>query len=400
MKTSLTRHLFGAALVCVLFASAVQLLRAEDKPKPVSNIAVPAPDVSFRNELLIAIDKGLESLKKTQSPDGNWSKDHPAITALALTAFQGEPNERYRKDDTAKKGYEFLTSCAKPDGGIYQKDLANYNTSISMMALLAARNPEYDSILRKARQFVIGCQMDLGEKGKIDNEFDGGIGYGVKADHADLNNTLVALEALHYSQRLQNEDKGGDKNKDLNFEAAIHFIQKCQNLPDQNKEAYISDNPKDKGGFFYYPGRSMAGAVTNAATGKVALRSYGTASYAGLLSYAYADMKRDDSRVTSVMEWLKTNYTVDENPGMRQAGLYYYLHLMTKALTIYGTKELQLNAGKSVEWRNEVAMKLINLQKPDGSWVNENGRWLEKDQTIVTAYSVIALEMIYRSMMQ
>ena len=42
-------------------------------------------------------------------------------------------------------------------------------------------------------------------------------------------------------------------------------------------------------------------------------------------------------------------------------------------------------------WREEVARKLIALQKPDGFWVNENNRWWEADPTLVTAYTLLAL---------
>jgi len=35
---------------------------------------------------------------------------------------------------------------------------------------------------------------------------------------------------------------------------------------------------------------------------------------------------------------------------------------------------------------------VISLQKPDGSWVNENNRWWENDPVLVTAYSLLALE--------
>ena len=38
----------------------------------------------------------------------------------------------------------------------------------------------------------------------------------------------------------------------------------------------------------------------------------------------------------------------------------------------------------------------LNLQRADGSWANDNGRWWERDPNLVTAYAVIALEMIYR----
>jgi squalene-hopene/tetraprenyl-beta-curcumene cyclase len=54
--------------------------------------------------------------------------------------------------------------------------------------------------------------------------------------------------------------------------------------------------------------------------------------------------------------------------------------------------------GQKIDWRKELALKLINLQQRDGSWSNENGRWWEKDPALVTAYAVLSLEMIYRGM--
>jgi squalene-hopene/tetraprenyl-beta-curcumene cyclase len=137
----------------------------------------------------------------------------------------------------------------------------------------------------------------------------------------------------------------------------------------------------------------MAGE-TNLPSGRVALRSYGSMSYAGLLSYICAELKRDDPRVTAVLDWLRENYTVEENPALGQQGLYYYYHTMARALTVYGADLLELKEGKSVNWREQLALKLINLQKQDGSWSNENGRWFEKDPALVTAYSLIVLDLI------
>jgi len=81
---------------------------------------------------------------------------------------------------------------------------------------------------------------------------------------------------------------------------------------------------------------------------------------------------------------------------MGPQGLYYYLHTMAKALSLYGVDTLELRNGTKINWRKELAMKLINLQQNDGSWSNDNGRWWERDPALVTAYAVIALEMIYR----
>ena len=76
-------------------------------------------------------------------------------------------------------------------------------------------------------------------------------------------------------------------------------------------------------------------------------------------------------------------------------GYYYYLHLMSKALATLGLDQLKLKDGSSIDWRRALAIRLINLQQADGSWVNANGRWWESDPILVTAYAVMALEFLY-----
>jgi squalene-hopene/tetraprenyl-beta-curcumene cyclase len=369
--------------------------RAATNPPPVV-----LSDPSFRQEAQRAIDRGLAWLQTHQNSNGWWSSpDHPALTALALTAFKGEPTGRYQSAEPAwlQRGYAYLRSCAQPDGGIHRSNLVTYNTALSMMALLAANRPQDEAILRRARRFLVSLQVDFGEKGKSDTVFDGGVGYGTKYEHSDMGNTTAALEALYHSKRLL-EDQGLADARDLDWAAAIHFLQNCQNLPSHNQQPWASDDPQHRGGFIYYPGHSMAGAETNAATGRVALRSYGSISYAGLLSYIYANLQRDDPRVTAVYAWLQRNYTLDENPRMGPEGLYYYFHTMAKALTVYGAGELELADGRKANWRRELAMRLLNLQRADGSWFNDNGRWWERDPALVTSYAVLALEMVQRGL--
>jgi squalene-hopene/tetraprenyl-beta-curcumene cyclase len=365
------------------------------------NVVAPKmSDPSVRNEVQHAIDRGLKWLEKNQQTNGFWSmEEQPALTALVLLAFQGEPGSRYSKTqpDFLKRGYSYLESCVQPDGSIYRKkELLTHNTALSVLALSAAKDPKYDNAIRKGRQFLVGLQNDFGTAGKTDDVFDGGVGYGTKYEHSDMANTLSALEALHYTKDIA-RDKGWDDAKDLNWSAAIAFLENCQHLKRYNEQPWASDDKRNKGGFIYYPGHSMAGE-TNLESGRVALRSYGSASYAGLLSYIYADLKRDDPRVQAVFEWLRTNYTLEENPGMGPQGLYYYFHTMAKALNSLGVDELELADGKKVNWRRDLALKLLDLQKGDGSWVNDNGRWWEKDPVLVTSYAVMALEIIHRGL--
>ena len=355
-------------------------------------------NLSLRNEVQRSIDVGLRWLKTQQKDGGYWSmEEHPALTALVLTAFMHEPSGRMKSENPEflKKGYDYLLRCAQPDGGIYRDGLSNYNTSVSLTALLLWDDPEVEPVLMHARDIDVGQQAE-----SLDNPaLNGGIGYGpggTNRQHPDLSNTLMSLEALHRSRHLVERDTP-EKSEDLDWEAAIAFVQRCQNLPSHNRAEWVSDDEADKGGFVYFPGHSMAGE-RKLADGRTALRSYGSMSYAGLLSYIYADLEKDDPRVTAVVDWLNRNYTLEENPGMGAEGLYYYFHLLAKGLATYGAKELKLAEGTTVDWRTDLAKRLIDLQKSAGFWVNESGRWWEKDPVLVTAYSVLALEIVYRAL--
>jgi squalene-hopene/tetraprenyl-beta-curcumene cyclase len=387
--------LFPLALAVALLAGNVARLNAAASQ---DSQARPAGNLSLRNETRRAIDRGVAWLGENQAAEGHWSTpDHPAITALALVAMSGAREAGLKAGEAAAlgKGYDYLLSCVQPDGSIYGKpELINYNTAVSMLALLAANRTEYHPLIRNARQYLVGLQSDFGERGQIDDIFDGGVGYGGKYKHSDMSNTMQALEALYHSRHLV---KDSPSAPDLNWEAAINFIQNCQNLPEYNKQTWASDDPANKGGFVYYPGYSMAGE-TNLPSGRVALRSYGSISYAGLLSYVYADLRRDDPRVVAVFDWLSQNFTLEENPGMGQQGLFFYYHTMAKALSAHGADNVEVEPGRKVNWREALALRLINLQEADGSWVNENGRWWEKDPALVTSYALIALEMIQRKL--
>ena len=354
--------------------------------------------ISLKKEVQHAIGKGLDWLKKNQKKEGYWSQaEYPALTSLVLTAFMGDPSKKYniKEQKFIQKGYDYVKSCIKPDGGIYVNGLANYNTAVSIMAFKSSRNPEYADIIKKARNFIVSLQY------KADKEsgdaLNGGIGYSHPDKRPDLSNTMMALEAIYYTKFLKDADKQVEEFKELNWKAVVEFIQNCQNLPEYNKQSWVASDKKNKGGFIYAPGESKAGK-TESTSNETALRSYGSISYVGLLSYIYADMKHDDPRVKAVFNWLKQNYTLEENPGMGKQGLYYYYHTMAKALSLYHVADLEIEKGRTVDWRHDLALKLFNHQKPEGHWINENGRFWERDPVLVTSYAVIILEIIYNGL--
>ena len=54
--------------------------------------------------------------------------------------------------------------------------------------------------------------------------------------------------------------------------------------------------------------------------------------------------------------------------------------------------------GRVIDWRADLAAKLLNLQREDGSWANGTGRWMESDRVLATSYMLLALARIHGSL--
>ncbi|HGJ65122.1 TPA: hypothetical protein ENS27_07000 [bacterium] len=323
-----------------------------------------------------AIDKSLVWLKNQQKPNGSF-EDHPGITALVATAFMTSPNNyNENNNETVKKAIQYLLTMVKPDGGIYKEDLPNYNTSIAIMALTATKNPAYKDIIKNAQKAVMGYQFDEGDGLTPSDKYYGGIGYG-STPVPDMSNLKYSLEALKASELSEDSEV---------WSKAVKFLERCQNRSESNDQSWAGDD----GGFVYRPGESKAGNDENGRP-----KSYASMTYAGLLSFIHANVDKNDPRVQDAVKWIKAHYTLDENPGMGQQGLYYNYHTMAKALKLYGEPVITDSKGVKHNWYEELTKKLVSLQKSDGSWVNSEDRWMEAMPILSTAYAVLALSVGY-----
>ena len=328
-----------------------------------------------------AIDRATAYLVETgQADDGSFSPQvGPAVTALAVAGLvkSGTPADA----PAVQKAITYLLSFKQPNGGIHPPEslVSNYETAITMMALAACNTDgKYDADIKAAEAFVKGLQWDNGEGPGPSDPAYGGAGYG-KKNRPDLSNTAFLIEALRST---------GVGEDDPAIQRALVFVSRTQNLegPD-NTLPFAAKNPD--GGFYYTPaagGESQAG--TTPAGG---LRSYGSMTYAGLKSMVFAGLSKDDPRVKAAITWLGKHYTFEENPGLGDAGLYYYFHTAARALDVLGEETFSDAQGVAHPWRSELADALIRRQQDDGSWINENPRWMEGDPNLVTAYALLAL---------
>jgi squalene-hopene/tetraprenyl-beta-curcumene cyclase len=110
-----------------------------------------------------------------------------------------------------------------------------------------------------------------------------------------------------------------------------------------------------------------------------------------LKSMIYAGLSENDPRVKAASAYITQHYTLDENPGLGQKGLYYYYHTFAKALSLLGKPTIADAAGKVHDWRADLVAALARRQNPDGSWVNTADRFMEGDANLATSYALLAL---------
>ncbi len=365
------RPIFAVCLiVAALCLPQLAFMQQKTAASAQKSKAGPAGQINpqLRKDLESAIERGVAYMLKNQKADGSW-ENHVGITALAATAILKQPAGTHKQGPEVKNGLAYITKQAKPDGGIYEKGAENYCTAVSVMALAAAGNPDYKALMEKGQKYMAGIQVGADGKVAKDDKNYGGIGYSGRG-RADLPNLQYALEALKAS---------GLSETDPIWQRAVTFIQRTQNRSESNDQAYTLND----GGFTYGPGLGWQDTGT---------KSYGSMTYAGVLSYSYANVKKGDPRVEAAVNWIKEHYTVDENPGVGQKTVYYYYMVFAKAFQAYGDAVLVDAKGRRHNWREELGKKLLELQQPEGFWVNTEPAELQDNKVLVTAFTIIALE--------
>jgi squalene-hopene/tetraprenyl-beta-curcumene cyclase len=242
----------------------------------------------------------------------------------------------------------------------------------------ANKDGRYDKLVKGAEAYIRKQQWTEEDGKQRDDVYYGGAGYG-GASRPDLSNTAFLLDALKSTGASANDEA---------IQRALVFVSRCQNLETQHNTTPFAAKVND-GGFYYTPAVGDQDGPRETPDG--GLRSYGTMTYAGLKSLLYAGVSQDDPRVKAAVAWIRKFYDVEHNPGMGDAGLYYYYHTFSKSLDAMGLEEVEDAAGRKHDWRKELTESLAAKQQENGSWINSNRRWLESDPNLATAFALLSL---------
>ncbi len=327
--------------------------------------------------------KAVNFLKTVQNDDGSWTSN--SLVGVTGVITVGLLDAGLTANDPAvAKSLKFLEGFRQDDGGIYEEksNHRNYETAIAMSAFTRANSDgKYDELIKRATTFLKQLQWDEAEGKEPSDPYFGGAGYGGHS-RPDLSNTSFFVEALK---------EAGVEENDPAMQKALVFISRCQNLESEHNTTEFASKIED-GGFYYTPaagGTSQAGNEPNGG-----LRSYGSMTYAGLKSMIYAGLDKNDPRAKAAYDWARKHYTVSENPGLGEQGLFYYYQTFAKALDTLDVEQIEDASGKKHDWRSDLAAELLRRQNENGSWVNSADRWYEGDPNLATAYTLMALNRV------
>lgn len=364
-----------------------------------------APALPTKAEVEALITKGQAWLVAQAQPTGAFvpgKKFTLGITQLATEALASAPFALPATDPVIAKALEFQASFKQKDGGFYEPEgTPNYTTALALKVFTATKTGDAATI-QAAQNYIFGLQNT-----DATSPAQGGIGYGSKgAGHEDLSNSTFAIEALKGS---------GVPSTDARMQAALKFLEKCQNLSSVNKAPWVTND----GGAVYAPDESKAGGSWNPDKGTPQeaskMTSYGSMTYALISSYLALDVPKDDPRVQAAMTWVKQNYQFDANPGMQvgpdkngkpreKQGLFYYYAAMAKTFDLLDAQALTLADGKQVDWRADL-FKAISTKAIPGEggkgvfWVNPDAeRWGEGFPHLTTCYMLKSLKRIHDSL--
>ncbi|MCX5659107.1 MAG: terpene cyclase/mutase family protein [Planctomycetota bacterium] len=315
----MARHALLAAsfaLMALTFLAPTGPVRAAGPATPAASTAAEAllPDPREMARTEASVDRALEYLFRTQTPEGSWPSwtgSNNGINAYCLLAFLGRGHEPGRGPYklVVDRAVRFLLA-QQNEQGFFPDSM--YCHGLTTLALIEAYGfiptPQMRAAVQKAVDLIVKSQAPVG-----------GWRYSPAPVDADLSVTVMQVVALRAAQNARL-----DVPKST-IERALAYVKLCAS---------------PAGGYCYQPGGGPSAAQTAA----------GSLSMALLGAY-------DDPSVGKALTYLQKQ---PYNQGL--SNYFYY--------TTYYAMQANFQAGGDywAQWHPKVRQFLLENQQEDGSW--------------------------------
>lgn len=324
-------HMLLSRRTALVVSCAVTLLTVLGAVVTFGHSRSPAADQHALDATILAQRNGVTFLLGQQERSGGWlTQTGPGVTALTLQALL--QSGQSLDSPPVRRALDYIQSTRHADGGFYVEGQPTYNTAIVISALAQLPGNPYRQQVEEGRQFLASLQKPV----------TAGTFYAAITKPPAMRDPLLSMAGqvpTHDSQDLVIRSPG-----------------------DRTDEAFLTNR------------RQL--------------------TYAQFKSLLYAGLTREDPRVRALLLEAKADFTLQTNPLYGQPhGQFYYYYILSKTLRASGTDVFADTAGTSHNWRTELTTRLVALQSPNGSWINEQSDyWLENNPVLVTTYCVLALQ--------
>jgi len=365
-------------IFCLVLFAAIVVFPASSSISAKADLLRPSGlRASLHFESRAAVRRGLAYLQKRQATNGSWA-NHPVVTAMALLAFSDsiESNradeEQYRQ--TIESAARYLIGLQKDNGAIMNQGAIQspvYSTAVATLALARAEKETYRNALRKSRKYLTLSQHSTDE----DSPDFGGFP-GIFGGYADLLTSQWVLEALYLTDNLSSSEDT------TTYERALIFIRRCQNP---------ANSGEGNGIFLDSPRQTMNAddsVVSPATPTNPFLRTA-----AGVKSLIYGRVGINDRQLREGIDWLYS-HLADTSKFLQsvQPCIYTSFFFISRAMrTVEMVEQPSLP-----NWRNLIAIELLNRQRGDGAWRPGDQAWWENHPDLVSAYAVLTLNGFLR----
>lgn len=328
-----------------------------------------AADYSVSNEVDYSVRKGLRWLEQHQEHSGGWdSANGFSTTALVLIAFSVEPDRgNSLLTPVIARGYDVLRTWPEraPQGN---PDRELEDASLAALALLRRNDASDAARLKKLHQFIAErstASVSPAPKPPAPSKSAKPGKNGVKATPEnqtaplEMKTIAEALEALHGFDSVEPDSGGRDLAA---MKAAIHLIHQKELQPEKLRETPAIHLLCDL----------LAGAPQD-------------------LPQVKATLDQVKQRLVSVTEPTNGNAGKAE----RQSDAGEDIPTLIEALSVTSAQTIDAPGGRRIDWPRALALRLIDQQNSDGSWLRKGGP--DPARARQTAEAVIALEhLLYR----
>jgi len=331
---------FAAVSIVTIVVSVASLAQQPDRPVDATQV-------------LAAIERGVDYLKREQLPRGRWNEMagyEGGVTALCTLALL---NSGVGVDDpNVKQSLAYLRSLELDK---------TYTVSLQTMVLCEAEPKKDMLLIRRNVRWLETHQVKEGQrKGAWSYPGPGG----------DNSNAQFAILALYDAQRI------GATVSRATWQLAADYWRTTQNAD---------------GSWGYVPGDVGTGSMTCAGIGGLAISSAALGSADATVENGRVVCCRphdEDDALERAIDWLAERFSVDHNPrpaGGGQSVLYYYLYGVERAGRLTARRFIGDH-----DWYREGAEFLVREQDSLSHYW-KGGWYAERDPRISTAMALLFL---------